>query len=122
MERKLYNVLRERALYFLDVAKKDLENRRYDICLFHVEQSLQLLLKSYLIKTRGDFSWTTSLNDLFVLVKIPCLNRLKEDKWYMISILEGAYLGARYFAREYGEKEAKEAISFVEEAVKCINI
>jgi len=122
MEKRLYEKLIERAKYFLEIAKEDLKNKKYDVGMFHVEQCIQLLLKAYLLKNFGDFPKTHDLFILFEQIKEEKVKKLVEEKWYIIEILIDAYISSRYFAREYREKELVEAINFAEELIKCLNI
>jgi len=122
MEKKLYEKLIERAKYFLEVAKEDLKNKKYDVGMFHVEQCVQLLLKAYLLKNFGDFPKTHDLFILFEQIREKKVKKLVEEKWYIVEILIDAYISSRYFAREYREKELTEAINFAEELIKCLSI
>ncbi len=51
-----------------------------------------------------------------------CLKRLAEEYWYVIDILEDAYIGSRYFMRRYGRREYEAARRFVEEVFRCTGI
>lgn len=119
---RLYEDMVARAKHFLNVSGYDVSAGRYDIALFHLEQSVQIALKAYLLKTFGDFPKVHSLKDLIDLSENNCLKKLAEDLWYIIDILEDAYIGARYLNRRYGEKEYREALRFVQEVFKCIGI
>ncbi len=122
MEEELYRILKERAEYFFKISKKDCEEGRYDIALFHIEQALQLALKAYLLREKGDFP---RVHDLFTLIELADnseLNRLAEDKWYIVNILVDAYLGSRYFPRKYGKKEFEESLKFAEDTLRCLDI
>ncbi len=48
-------LLKKRALAFLESAEVSLERGHYDLVLFNVEQSLQLYLKYLLYRRLGDF-------------------------------------------------------------------
>jgi len=119
---RLYEEMVARAKHFLNVSEYDVSAGRYDIALFHLEQSVQLALKAYLLKVFGDFPKIHSLKDLIDLSENNCLKKLAEDLWYIIDILEDAYIGARYLIRRYGEKEYRESLKFVQEVFKCIGI
>jgi len=119
---RLYEEMVARAKHFLNVSEYDVSAGRYDIALFHLEQSVQLALKAYLLKAFGDFPKIHSLKDLIDLSENNCLKKLAEDLWYIIDILEDAYIGARYLIRRYSEKEYRESLKFVQEVFKCIGI
>ncbi|MCS7369571.1 MAG: HEPN domain-containing protein [archaeon GBS-70-058] len=99
MSIRLYEEMVARAKHFLNVSEYDVSAGRYDIALFHLEQSVQLALKAYLLKVFGDFPKIHSLKDLIDLSENNCLKKLAEDLWYIIDILEDAYIGARYLIR-----------------------
>lgn len=122
MEKYFFEKLKERSLYFLEIFKKDLKNKKFDVGMFHVEQALQLALKAFLLKNFGDFPKIHDLKILFEKIDNEKVKKLAEEKWYIIEILNDAYIASRYLPREYGEKELKEAIEFVEEIIKCLNI
>jgi HEPN domain-containing protein len=118
----LYEKLKERAKYFFEESKKDALNKHYDIALFHLEQALQLGLKAYLLKNKGDFPKTHNLVELIKLVENDCIKRISKRRWYIISILTDAYIGSRYLLRDYSENEYRASKKFVEDALKCLNI
>ncbi|MEM0227431.1 MAG: HEPN domain-containing protein [Ignisphaera sp.] len=122
MSSRLYREMVEKAKHFYRISEYDVSLGRYDIALFHLEQAVQLAIKSYLLYTLGDFPKIHSLRELIEIADNQCLNRLSEDKWYIVDILEDAYIGSRYFIRRYGEKEYSEARKFTEEMFKCLNM
>lgn len=95
---------------------------RYDIALFHLEQAAQPAVKTYLLKELGDFPRIHGLRDLARMSGNKCLNKLVEDKWYIVDMLEDAYTGSRYFLRSYGAREYDEARRFVEEVLRCTGL
>jgi len=119
---RLYEEMISRAKHFFNISSYDVSLGRYDIALFHLEQAVQLALKAYLLKVFGDFPRTHSIKDLIDISENDCLKRLADELWFVINVLEDAYIGARYFIRRYGEKEWKEALKFVEGVFKCIGI
>jgi len=79
-------------------------------------------LRAHLLKIYGDFPKIRPIRDLIDLCENECVRRLADEMWYVIDILEDAYIGARYFIRRYGVKEYSEAVKFVQEVFKCISI
>lgn len=122
MSQDLFKKLRERAVYFFNESKRDSTNKRYDVSLFHLEQALQLGLKAYLLKNKGDFPKTHDLNVLINSTCNECLKKLAKSKWYVISILIDAYIGSGYLLRDYTENEYRNSRRFVMEALKCLSI
>lgn len=119
MSSRLYRALVERARYFYGLSSYDAERERYDIALFHLEQAAQLAIKAYMLRELGSFPRTHSLQELIEASGDECLARLAERLWYVVDILVDAYTGARYFIRDYGEREYRAAREFVEGVFKC---
>ncbi len=121
MSSRLYREMIERARHFYRISEYDVSSGRYDIALFHIEQAVQLAVKAYLLETVGDFPKTHSLLDLIEIAENQCLKQVVDEKWYVVNILEDAYIGSRYFIRRYGGREYSEAKKFIEEVFKCIS-
>ncbi len=119
MSSRLYRELVERARHFHRVSGFDVEQGRYDIALFHLEQAAQLAIKAYMLRELGDFPRVHSLHDLIEASGSRCLERLRDEYWYVIDILDDAYTGSRYFIRRYGRREYEAAKRFVEEVFRC---
>jgi len=122
MEVEFVKRLKERARYFFEESKEDFKKKRFDICLFHLEQSAQLFLKAFLLERIGDFPKT---NNLFEILEEAgrLEKRIKEvgEKYRLIvNILIDAYIASRYLARDYSEKECLEAFKFIKELIKCL--
>ncbi|MCC6052619.1 MAG: HEPN domain-containing protein [Desulfurococcaceae archaeon] len=122
MSTRLYEELVKRAVHFYKVSDFDASSGRYDIALFHLEQAVQLALKAHLLKTLGDYPRIHSIKDLVELCENECLRRLVDEYWYVIDILEDAYIGGRYLIRRYSIREFNAARKFVEEVFKCTGI
>jgi len=122
MEAEFVKRLKERARYFFEESKEDFKKKRFDICLFHLEQSAQLFLKAFLLERVGDFPKTHNLFE--ILEEAGRLEkRIKEvgEKYRLIvNILIDAYIASRYLARDYSEKECLEAFKFIEELIKWL--
>lgn len=62
------------------------------------------------------------IKDLIDLSENECFKRLADELWFVVDVLEDAYIGARYLIRRYGERGYREALKFVEGMFKCIGI
>ncbi len=107
--------LMERAKKFLKEAEDDISKEFYDLCMFHLEQALQLLLKYVLAKEIGYFSKTHSLVVLKEEVERvhPKLAEFLDKNRRFLRELERAYIGARYLPFKYEREEAEETLEFV---------
>lgn len=122
MEYKLVEKMKERGKYFYQVALFDEKNNKWELALFHLEQSLQLLIKSKLLAEIGDFPKTHSLRELTkILIKIlPKSKKIIKENLGCLDILEDAYIASRYLLAEYGKEELKKCKNFVKEMWKVI--
>ncbi len=118
-------ILRRRALEFLEEAKIALERGSYDLACFLSEQALQLYLKSTILMIVGDYPRTYSIRRLLgELNKIIGSKELEEfikaNRVRFIA-LEDAYFMARYFVSEYSREDAEDMIKLAEEAINLVN-
>lgn len=115
-------LLRRRARGFLERACDSLSSGDYDLVAFLSEQAVQLLLKSILLEKIGDYPHTHSISTILsILKKVPgCeeLVRFLEDRRAELSLMEDAYIAARYLVREYSEKEAQILMNLAKEVLK----
>ncbi|MEM5874445.1 MAG: HEPN domain-containing protein [Candidatus Aenigmatarchaeota archaeon] len=118
MEEKLF----ERAKRFLIDAEDDIKKGFFDLAAFHLEQSLQLLIKFLLARKVGYFSKTHSLEALKEEVKKvePKIFELLENNKDVVINMERAYIGARYLSFEYSKEEIKKMLKLVKKAFKLI--
>ena len=118
-------VLKRRALDFLKQARRALEEDAYDVSCFLAEQSLQLYFKSVLLKIAGDYPRTHSIRRLIGevsrILSSEDLKRFVSTNRIRLSLLEDAYLMARYFVKEYDKEDARDMIKLVEEVMNIIN-
>ncbi len=122
MSGELVEKLRHRAMVFLREAKRFLEEGEYDLACFSAEQAVQLYLKSVFLKLFGEAPRIHGVRELLGLLA----SRLRQEEFkeeaveikeftrenrYALSVLEDAYIDARYTIRGFTEEEAREALS-----------
>ncbi|MEM2996999.1 MAG: HEPN domain-containing protein [Candidatus Bathyarchaeia archaeon] len=111
-------MLLKRAGVFEDDAKYDFRNGNLDVCMFHLEQSAQLMVKAKLLDVKGSFKKTHSLRRL--LSELADEWRSTEVKEFLdenkvaLRDLERAYISSRYFYEEFFEEEVQRAFEAVE--------
>ncbi len=123
MEHRLVQKMKERGKHFYKVATLfDKKNCRWDLGLFHLEQSLQLLTKSKLLERVGDFPKTHNPKEpMQLLIKVvPTCKRLVDSNWSCIDVLEDSYIASRYLGADYGEREFNECENFVRKMWKVV--
>ncbi len=108
-----------RAKVFETDAKHDFERGDFDICMFHLEQAAQLLIKAKLLDIKGLFERTHSLRRLLsdlakIWKKKEIMDFIKRNR-KVLRDLERAYVSARYISEEFFEDEVKEAFRVVKE-------
>ncbi len=118
-------ILRKRALEFLEEARIALERGSYDLACFLSEQALQLYLKHVLLVIVGDYPRTHSVRRLLgeiarVLGSKELEDFIKANRARLIA-LEDAYIMARYFATEYGKEDAEDMVKLVRETMDLVS-
>lgn len=117
--REEIEVLLRRAKIFEDDARYDFKNGNLDVCMFHLEQSAQLLIKAKLLDIRGSFGRTHSLRRLLSELaekwKGIEIKRFIEENRRVLRDLERAYVSSRYLYEEFFEDEVKEAFEVLKE-------
>lgn len=113
-------VLRRRAVEFLEAVRDDMKAGRYDLAAFHCEQATQLALKYFLARELGYFPRTHDLRELFELAgKIrPSLQDLYEEFKFEVEVMLDAYVGARYLPRSYRRDVVEKLCSVAERVAR----
>ena len=107
-------LMKKRALAFLEVAKYSLNRGDYDVAAFNAEQAAQLYLKSTLLELIGDFPRTHSI--IFLLRELRRINEREVDEFIQenkrgLHNLEDAYLTSRYFYKIFDKEDGEYLIS-----------
>jgi HEPN domain-containing protein len=116
--REEIEILLKRAEVFKRDAENNFKNKDFDICMFHLEQVAQLLIKAKLLEIKGSFQRTHSLRMLLLELaeswkKEEIKNFIEENK-EVLRDLERAYISSRYIYEEFFEEEVKRAFEVVE--------
>ncbi|MCC5994376.1 MAG: HEPN domain-containing protein [Candidatus Aenigmarchaeota archaeon] len=108
----------KRAEVFKRDAENDFKNKDFDICMFHLEQAAQLLIKAKLLEIKGSFQRTHSLRTLLLELaenwKKEEVKKFIEENKEVLRDLERAYISSRYIYEEFFEEEVKRAFEVVE--------
>ena len=119
MHKEAIELFLKRARNFLDGAKERFQKEDWDLTCFMAEQSVQILLKAFILEKGGEIPKTHSIRKLFELMyQLTNDEVFKYDRKALI-FLESAYLNSRYFSFVYEKEDAKEALKIAEE-VKII--
>jgi HEPN domain-containing protein len=106
--------LKQKSAAFFRGAERYFEDKEYGLAAFSVEQAVQLLLKDFLRAHLGEFTRTHKPTILFDDCSKLCPNlaRLYDSSITLISSIEDAYIMARYFEKDYDEKEISKMLQF----------
>ncbi|MEM5791031.1 MAG: HEPN domain-containing protein [Candidatus Aenigmatarchaeota archaeon] len=115
--KKEEELLKRRALDFLNNAKELFRKKIFDISSFNIEQFCQLYLKYKLFKKVGEFPKTHSIRDLLVELGKVSKKKNEIEKFLKSNIsviknLENAYITSRYIPIEFEELEVEEMLKF----------
>jgi len=106
----------ERAEKFRKNAEFNFRNGDYDLAMFHIEQSMQLLIKAKLLDLKGYFERTHSLRKLLSeLTDIEGVKDFLNKYKIVLRNLERAYITSRYYFEEFFKEEVEEAFKALEE-------
>ncbi len=108
-------ILKERAIKFLETAEMLFDKSIYDLSAFNAQQFVELYLKYKLFVVIGEYPKTHSIKRLMKelgksLKKEVEVIKFLEENIDRISNLENAYITARYIPTEFEGKEAENII------------
>jgi HEPN domain-containing protein len=121
MSGRRVELLKRRALRFLDEAKRDLNEGYYDIGTFHTEQALQLYIKAVIFEIFGKEYEGHGIRELLgYLSKLlrengyeklaDQINTLITEYRRQLVFIEDSYVDSRYENFEYGYDDLKPLI------------
>lgn len=106
----------ERAEKFRRNAEFNFKNGDYDLAMFHIEQSMQLMIKAKLLDLKGYFERTHSLRKLLSeLMDIEGVKEFLNRYKVVLRNLERAYITSRYYFEEFFREEVEEAFKALDE-------
>ena len=123
-------LLRKRSSAFARYAHEAFGNGDYDLAIFFAEQSIQLRLKSLILRILGFVPRTHSARELLgILIRsleklgrdVSALRRVAEESTDGLRLLEEAYTGSRCLARVYDRGDAEKALKILEHMLKVLD-
>lgn len=119
-------LIKRRALNFLNNAKDLFRKKIFDISSFNIEQFCQLYLKYKLLKKVGEFPKTHSIRDLLIELGKVTNKRNEIEKFLKSNIsviknLENAYITSRYIPIEFEKWEVEEMLKFARNFRKFVD-
>ncbi len=116
MHADIPNLLKKRAIGFLNGAVERLKAGDYDIACFMCEQAVQLYLKGIILELSGEIPRTHSIRQLLSILSQLLEKRIEFDRKSLI-FLESAYINARYLGFVYEKEDAEEAVRIAKEVI-----
>lgn len=117
--REEVEILRKRAMGFMDAAAERLKAEDYDLACFMAEQAVQLYLKSAVLELSGEVPRTHSIRQLLSILSKLLDEQFDFDRRSLI-FLEDAYIKARYLGSDYVKEDAEDAIKIAEEVISVV--
>jgi len=118
------STLRRSSEEFLHQAEASLCSGAYDTVAFLAEISLQLYLKSVLLKAVGDYPRTHSIRALLSEISKHLGRKDVEDfvraNRARLIALEDAYFTARYSTSQFTQEDAEDAVKLVKEVLELV--
>ena len=118
-----HEALMERSRRFYETALAQMEKGFYDLAAFSLEQSLQLYLKAALLKLGADYPRTHIRRLLEVAYRLTGDEEVREVASRLsveLSLLEDAYITARYVPKDFTREEVERLKKAVDEVVGVV--
>ncbi len=131
MSGELVEKLMHRARVFLREARRLLEEGEYDLSCFSAEQAAQLYVKAVILKLFGEVPRIHGVRELLGYLARKLVEHgyewasssisdfVKENR-AILSVLEDAYVDARYGATSFSKEEAERAIGVVAKLMEVL--
>ena len=131
MSGELVEKLKRRALVFLREAKRLLSDGEYGLACFNADQSLQLYLKAVILRLFGEMPRVHGVRELAGFLvrsfreagyvgEADLLEDFVRERRYVLSVLEDAYIDARYGLRDFSREEAEESYRAAENLIELL--
>jgi HEPN domain-containing protein len=118
--------LKRNALDFFNEAKRNLNEGKYNLAMFHLEQALQLSLKYILFNFKGSFEKTHDilrlLDEVISLKKNENLQRIRREETLVLELITQAYIASRYLPFSYERITVEKAYNVVKNILNEVGI
>jgi len=118
--------LKNNSIDFFKEGERNLNEEKYNLAMFHLEQALQLGLKYKLYELTGTYD---KIHDNIILlnkvIELTKDNKLKEiiDKEYItLELIKQAYISSRYLPFTYDKKSVEKAYQVVKNILNVLGI
>ena len=105
--------LKNNSKDFFKEGERNLNEGKYNLAMFHLEQALQLGLKYKLYGLTGTYDKTHDiiilLNKVIELMKDNKLKEIMDIEYITLELIKQAYISSRYLPFTYDKKSAEKA-------------
>jgi len=118
--------LKNNSTDFFKEGERNLNEGKYNLAMFHLEQALQLGLKYKLYELTGIYDKTHDiiilLNKVIELTKDNKLKEIMDMEYVTLELIKQAYISSRYLPFTYDKKSAEKAYQVVKNILNVLGI
>jgi HEPN domain-containing protein len=118
--------LKNNSIDFFKEGERNLNEGKYNLAMFHLEQALQLGLKYKLYELTGTYDKTHDiiilLNKVIELTKDNKLKEIMDMEYITLELIKQAYISSRYLPFTYDKKSAEKAYQVVKNILNVLGI
>jgi HEPN domain-containing protein len=118
--------LKNNSIDFFKEGERNLNEGKYNLAMFHLEQALQLGLKYKLYELTGTYDKTHDiiilLNKVIELTKDNKLKEIMDVEYTTLELIKQAYISSRYLPFIYDKKSAEKAYQVVKNILNVLGI
>ena len=118
--------LKNNSIDFFKEGEKNLNEGKYNLAMFHLEQALQLGLKYKLYELTGTYDKTHDiiilLNRVIELTKDNKLKEIMDIEYITLELVKQSYISSRYLPFTYDKKSAEKAYQVVKNILNVLRI
>jgi len=118
--------LKNNSIDFFKEGERNLNEGKYNLAMFHLEQALQLGLKYKLYELTGTYDKTHDviilLNKITELTKDDKLKEIMDMEYITLELIKQAYISSRYLPFTYDKKSAEKAYQVVKKILNVLGI
>jgi HEPN domain-containing protein len=118
--------LKNNSIDFFKEGERNLNEGKYNLAMFHLEQALQLGLKYKLYELTGTYDKTHDiiilLNKITELTKDNKLKEIVDNEYITLELIKQAYISSRYLPFTYDKKSVEKAYQVVKNILNVLGI
>jgi len=118
--------LKNNSIDFFKEGERNLNEGKYNLAMFHLEQALQLGLKYKLYELTGTYDKTHDiiilLNKVIELTKDNKLKEIMDTEYVTLELIKQSYISSRYLPFTYDKKSVEKAYQVVKNILNVLEI